>query len=163
MIRLGFRPFQAPEGKASAQHFLNFLPLPHGHGSLRPILGPATTGSGGRLYRTVKSCARAGQPHRKKTELARELLDVFGGWIGARRVEVAADSAYCNYTITRGLPDNFVLFGAMRPDAVLTAPPAVRPRKPGRPSRRGRPVAKPEAIAKDRRRPWLSCEATLYG
>jgi len=48
---------------------------------------------------------------------------------------------------------------------VLTAlPPATRrKRKPGRPSRRGRPVAKPEAIAKDQRRPWLTCEATLYG
>ena len=117
-----------------------------------------------RLYRTVKSCERAGQPHRKKTELARELLDMFAVWVGARRVEVAADGAYCNDTITRGLPGNFVLFGAMRPDAVLTAlPVAQRRRKPGRPSRRGRPVAKPEAIAKDRRRPWLSCEATLYG
>lgn len=116
-----------------------------------------------RLYRTVKSCERAGQPHRKKTELARDLLDVFAAWVGPRRVEVAADSAYCNDTITRGLAENFVLFGAMRPDAVLTALPAARRRKPGRPSRRGRPIAKPEAIARDQRRPWLTCEATLYG
>jgi hypothetical protein len=116
-----------------------------------------------RLYRTVKSCERAGHPHRKKTELARELLDVLATWIGTRRVEVATDSAYCNDTVTRGLPDNFVLFGAMRPDAVLTAPPPARSRKPGRPSRRGRPVAKPEVIAKDGRRPWLSCVVTLYG
>lgn len=78
-------------------------------------------------------------------------------------MELAADGAYCNDTITRGLPTNFVLFGAMRPDAVLIALPPARSRKPGRPSRRGRPVAKPEAIAKDRRRPWLSCQATLYG
>ena len=28
------------------QHFLYFLPLPHGHGSLRPILGSRTKGSG---------------------------------------------------------------------------------------------------------------------
>jgi len=116
-----------------------------------------------RLYRTVKSCERAGQPHRKKTELARELLDVLAAWVGARRVELAADSAYCNDTVTRGLPGNFVLFGAMRPDAVLTALPPARLRKPGRPSRRGRPVAKLEVIAKDGRRPWLSCQATLYG
>ncbi len=116
-----------------------------------------------RLYRTVRSCARSGQPHRKKTELARELLDVLAAWVGSRRVEIAADSAYCNDTITRGLPDNFVLFGAMRPDAVLTALPPARRRKGGRPSKRGRPVAKPEAIAKDGRRPWLACEATIYG
>lgn len=53
-----------------------------------------------RLYRTVKSCGRAGQPHRKKTELARELLDVLARWVGARRVEISADSAYCNGTVT---------------------------------------------------------------
>jgi len=116
-----------------------------------------------RLYRTVKSCERAGEPHRKKTQLARDLLDVLATWVGGRRVELAADSAYCNDTITRGLPSNFVLFGAMRPDAVLTALPPARRRRPGRPSRRGRPVAKPEMIAKDGRRPWLSCEARLYG
>lgn len=115
-----------------------------------------------RLYRTVKSCARSGQPHRKKTELARELLDVFAGWTGGRRVEIAADGAYCNDTVTRGLADHLVLFGAMRPDAVLTALPPKRVPKGGRPSKRGRPVAKPEVIAKDDRRPWLSCQATLY-
>lgn len=27
----------------AAQHFLNFLPDPHGHGSLRPTLGPLRT------------------------------------------------------------------------------------------------------------------------
>jgi hypothetical protein len=116
-----------------------------------------------RLYRTVKSCQRAGQPHRKKTELARDLLDVLGTWVGRRRVEISADCAYCNDTVTRGLPDNFVLFGAMRPDAVLTAPPPKRWRKGGRPPKRGRVLPKPEAFAKDPRRPWLTCQATLYG
>src|SRR4029077_10747229 len=29
------------------QHFLYFLPLPQGHGSLRPIFGPRTKGFGG--------------------------------------------------------------------------------------------------------------------
>jgi len=117
-----------------------------------------------RLYRTVKSCERAGHAHRKKTQLARDMLDVLASWVGTRRVEIAADSAYCNDTIMRGLPTHFVMFGAMRPDAVLTAAPPKRPRrKPGRPSARGRAVAKPEVIAKDTRRPWHSCEATLYG
>jgi hypothetical protein len=116
-----------------------------------------------RLYRTVKSCERAGQPHRKKTELAREILDVVADWVGGRRVEIAADCAYCNDTVTRGLPDNLTLFGAMRPDAVLTAPPPARRRKTGRPSKRGRVLPKPEVLAKDPRRPWLTCEATLYG
>ncbi len=36
------------------QHFLYFLPLPHGQGSLRPTLGPVRTGAG------FQYCSRAG-------------------------------------------------------------------------------------------------------
>jgi hypothetical protein len=92
------------------------------------------------------------------------MLDVFVSWVGDRRVEVAADSAYCNDTVTRGLPTSVVLFGAMRPDAVLTELP--KPKAPGmagRPSKRGRAVPKPQKIANDGRRPWKTCTAMLYG
>jgi hypothetical protein len=118
-----------------------------------------------RLYRNKKECQKKNHTYKKKTELAREMLDVFATWAGDRRVEFTADSAYCNDTVTRGLASNFVLFGAMRPDAVLTAPPPVRPRKKrgGRPSKRGRVLAKPEALARDNRRPWMRCNARLYG
>ena len=77
-----------------------------------------------RLYRTKKECARRGERYRKKTELARELLEVVAQWAPERRCEVAADAAYCNDTVTRGLAANLVLFGRMRPDAVLSAAPA---------------------------------------
>lgn len=102
-----------------------------------------------RLYRNKSECAARKDPYRKKTALAREMLDVFANWVGERRVEIAADSAYCNDTITRGLPRNFVLFGAMRPDAVLTRLPPKRTRSIGRPPKRGKLVPKPEALAKN--------------
>jgi hypothetical protein len=70
-----------------------------------------------RLYRNKKECVAKKELYRKKTELAREMIDLFAGWIGPRRLEVAADSAYCNDTVTRGLPDSIVLVGSMRPDA----------------------------------------------
>jgi hypothetical protein len=117
-----------------------------------------------RLYRNKKECAKKRHPYRKKTELARDLLDVFLGWVGGRRVELAADSAYCNDTVTRGLPKSVVLFGAMRPDAVLTALPESRPsHKAGRHRKRGNVLPKPEALAQDDTHPWKSCEAYLYG
>jgi SRSO17 transposase len=118
-----------------------------------------------RLYRNKKECAKKKHPYRKKTELARETLDVLVGWAGARRIELAADSAYCNDTVMRGLPDSVVLFGAMRPDAVLTDPPPERGpnKKAGRPRKRGVVLAKPQALAEDERQPWKTCEATLYG
>lgn len=117
-----------------------------------------------RLHRTVKTCERSGHPHRKKTGLARDMLDVLASWSGSRRVEVAADSAYCNDTVSRGLPPNVVVFGSMRTDAVLTgAPPALFHRPCGRPLKRGRPLPKPHELADDVRSPWLRCQADLYG
>jgi hypothetical protein len=117
------------------------------------------------LYRTHKDCERRGVPHRKKTDLARDMLEVLGSWVTDQRVELAADSAYCNDTVTRDLPERVVLFGAMRPDAVLTEPPAVptRSAKGGRPRKRGRLLRKPEQVARDGRTPWRTTEATLYG
>lgn len=115
-----------------------------------------------RLYRNVEECKKNGAVYRKKTELGREMLDVFCRWVPDRRIELAADAAYCNDTITRGLPVRVVLFGAMRPDAVLTAPPPPRTGK-GRPRVRGDVLPKPEALARDMSVPWQTCEAHVYG
>jgi DDE superfamily endonuclease len=117
-----------------------------------------------RLYRNLKECTKHEAAYAKKTELARQMLDVFVSWVPGRRVELAADSAYCNDTVTRGLSEAIVLFGAMRPDAVLTKAPDPRlAGSPGRPSKRGAPVPKPEALARDGRRPWKTCTVNTYG
>lgn len=118
-----------------------------------------------RLYRTKKDCARSGAMYRKKTELAREMLDILASWTTGRRVEVAADSAYCNDTVTQGLPEHLVLFGSMRPDAVLTEVPDERtPGTPGRPRIRGRKVLpKPADLAQDESVPWQTATVQMYG
>ena len=118
-----------------------------------------------RLYRTKKECETSDAPYRKKTELAREMLDVLASWTVGRRVEVAADSAYCCDTVTRGLPEHLVLFGSMRPDAVLTEAPEERePGTPGRPRVRGRVVLpKPKALARDESVPWQTATVQMYG
>lgn len=115
-----------------------------------------------RLYRNTKECEKNGAAYFKKTELAREMLDLFCQWVPDRRIELAADAAYCNDTITRGLSSRVVLFGAMRPDAVLTALPPP-PTGKGRPRVRGDVLPKPEALAKDASVPWETCEAHVYG
>lgn len=116
-----------------------------------------------RLYRNVKDCERRGVLHRKKTELARELLDIVVRWSGSRRIELAADSAYCNDTLARDVPANVVFFGSMRPDAALTAPPSPSDYRRGRPPKRGKPVRKPEKLARDGRTAWSIGQAQLYG
>src|ERR1019366_3551895 len=76
-----------------------------------------------RLYRNKKECKGKGDVHSKKTQLAREMIDVVAGWAGKRRLWLSMDCAYCNDTVMRNLPESVVVFGTMRPDAVLTAAP----------------------------------------
>lgn len=118
-----------------------------------------------RLYRNLKECTRHGATYRKKTELARQCIDLLVSWLPMRRIEVAMDSAYCNDTVMRRLPDSVVVFGAMRPDAVLTAlpEPVVGRRQAGRPALRGKPLPKPEQLARNADVPWREAKVHMYG
>ena len=118
-----------------------------------------------RLYRSKKECAKKGHSYRKKTELARDMLDILVFWAGDRPIRLCGDNAYCNSTVLRDLPETVVVFGAMRPDAVLTALPEMskRSKKGGRPRVRGKVLPKPKALARDRVRGWSVCQAMLYG
>lgn len=74
------------------------------------------------------------------------------------------DSAYCNDTVMRELAACFIVFGSMRPDAVLTEAPRTRRRhKNGRPRVRGRTLPKPESLALYQKHPWAETKARLYG
>lgn len=117
-----------------------------------------------RLYRNIKDCQRRRVAHRKKTDLAREMLNLVVEWSAGRRLEVAADGAYCNDTLSNGTLDNVVFFGSMRPDAVLTSLPTLADRqRTGRRRKRGALLRKPEKLAHDGRTAWLLGHAMLYG
>ncbi len=117
-----------------------------------------------RLYRNKKDCEKRGAPYRKKTELAREMLDLLVAWSGTRKLDVVGDSAYCNDTLMRGRDPRVTVMGSIRPDAVLTAPPTRAERKQtGRRRKRGKLLPKPEDVFDDGRRPWHFCKLTLYG
>lgn len=117
-----------------------------------------------RLYRNEKECLRRRARYRKKTELGRELVDLVATWAGQRRLRLSVDSAYCNHTLARGLATTVTVFGAIRPDAVLTASPtAAERRATGRRRVCGKVLPKPERLARDGRVPWQKCCAHLYG
>lgn len=117
-----------------------------------------------RLYRNKKECAAKRHTYRKKTELARDMLDVLARHANGRRVHVTMDSAYSNDTVLRRLPSSVAIFGAMRADAALTAaPPIVKARPVGRPRVKGLRLPSPEALARNHRHKWLKCRANLYG
>jgi hypothetical protein len=115
-----------------------------------------------RLYRTKKDCARRRTAHRKKTELAREMLDLMARWLPDRNLRVAMDNAYCNSTVLHGLHRTLRVVGAMRPDAALTSTPAAHVGR-GRRRVRGEPLPSPLQLAKNRHQRWQRCTAFLYG
>ena len=117
-----------------------------------------------RLYRTKRECAAHGDVYRKKTELARELIEIVATWAPGRRIEVAADGAYCNDTVAAVVSSTVVLVGAMRPDAVLTALPTAFSRgRPGRPRVRGERLPSPDALARAETIAWRPLLLHLYG
>jgi SRSO17 transposase len=118
-----------------------------------------------RLYRNKQSCAKKKREYRKKTELAHEMLEIFASWVPNRRIELSADSAYCNSTVTKGMAKNIVLIGSMRPDAALTALPILADeskKKGGRRPIRGQRLPTPEQVYKEATYGWHVVDAVLY-
>lgn len=117
-----------------------------------------------RLYRNKSECKRAGHPYRKKTELGRDMVELIVQWSAQRSIDVVADSAYCNDTLTRALDERVTVLGAIRPDAVLTAAPTAAERKAtGRHRKRGKLLPKPHKLYDSLRCPWQSAKLALYG
>ncbi len=117
-----------------------------------------------RLYRNKKECEKAGDGHLKKTELAKQLLGMLLARLGERQVAVAMDNAYCCQLLLKDLPENLTVYGAMRPDAALYAPPpARRSGKAGRPLCYGERLPSLDQIANDLTQPWRTTTAFLYG
>lgn len=112
-----------------------------------------------RLYRTEKVNARLKLPHRKKTELAAEMLGKLSKAYPTRHFVVVADNAYVNRSVVRTLPQGVHLVGRGRLDAALYAPPPVY-RGIGRPRVRGQKVASPKERLQRR---WSRIEAKVYG
>lgn len=113
-----------------------------------------------RLYRTEKVNRARGEPHKKLTEVAAELVALAASSFPERKFLVVADNAYVNRSVVRTLPANVDLVGRGRPDAALYAPPPVY-QGTGRPRVRGRKLASPAARAD--RGDWQRVKASLYG
>ena len=117
-----------------------------------------------RLYRSKKECEKAGDGYLKKTERAKQMLGILLTRLGERQVFLAMDNAYCCNLLLKDLPENVTVFGAMRPDAALYAPPPARRRAGrGRPSLYGKRLPSLDSIANDAKTPWKVTTSFLYG
>jgi hypothetical protein len=111
-----------------------------------------------RLYRTEKLNKALGRTHRKKTELASELLTLVSRHFPELHFSVVGDNAYVNRSVFRPLSDNVDFVGRGRMDAALYEP-APEYQGIGRPRVRGDKVASPQ----DRRTTWRSIDVDIYG
>jgi len=111
-----------------------------------------------RLYRTTKVNEALGLPHRKKTELASELIALVSKHHPGRGFKVVGDNAFVNRSVFRHLPGNVDFVGRGRMDAALYDP-APEYRGVGRPRVRGDKVASPQ----NRRKKWCALEVDIYG
>jgi hypothetical protein len=113
-----------------------------------------------RLYRTEKLNKKMGLKHRKKTDLADEMIQLLAQAHPKRQLLVIGDNAYCNRSIVRPLPDNVHFLGRGRMDAALYAPP---PKSCGR----GRPRVKGERLRSPTERAqsgrWRKVKVRIYG
>lgn len=118
-----------------------------------------------RLYRSKKEHARNRRgTYFKKTELARQMLDIVVSWMPHAQFRLAADVGYSNDTVLRGLPENVDFVGSMRPDAVLTAlPTPEEQKKTGRRRKKGQVLPKPLGLSKSAKQRWQKVSAFLYG
>ena len=114
-----------------------------------------------RLYRSKKHCPK-GQ-HRKRTELAAELIKLVASWLpGERRLEIVGDSEYACKTLVRDLPADQHFTGPMSMDAALYAKPGEYKGR-GRKRLKGKRLLSPQALAKSKSTRWEKLELTVYG
>lgn len=118
-----------------------------------------------RLFRTEADCQKRGEQHLKKTQLARQLIELVKRWLPDKPVELVADSAYSCREVLRHLPPGVVFVGAMRGDSTLQRPRSRKYRSPltGRLLTKDIALPKPAKLARDKKVPWLSMTLTFYG
>lgn len=117
-----------------------------------------------RLYRSKKTAAKMKIPHRKKTELAVQMLKAFAKEFPSRKIRVLADNGFANRKVISRLPKNASLLGRGVMDARIYGKPKPRaPGKRGRTAVMGRLLRSPQQRADDPKARWREIQALVYG
>jgi hypothetical protein len=115
-----------------------------------------------RLYRSKKRCPK--NQYRKRTELAREMIEKISEWLPQDRVALlVGDTEYACREVVRRLPERIVFVGPMSMDAALYTPPPAMNTGRGRPRKKGNRLLSPKQLIAASHFPWTSHEMVLYG
>lgn len=130
------------------------LPLPwRSRGCAVPLLV--------RLYRSPKRCPEA--EYRKRTELAREMVDLLASWLPeGRRLHLTGDREYACKTVLRDIDSKIQFTGPMPMDASSYGP-VPEYGGHGRPRVRGVRLPSPKQRARRERSSWKKVRVELYG
>jgi len=114
-----------------------------------------------RLYRSPKRCPE--DLYRKRTELAREMVEVLASWLPkGRKLHLTGDREYACRTLVRGLGPEIDFTGPMPMDAMLYEPtPKYSGR--GRPRLKGDRMLNPKQRAAHEDTRWKKVSVDLYG
>ena len=114
-----------------------------------------------RLYRSPKRCSA--HEYSKRTELARELIEILARWLPEGRVlHLTGDREYACKTLLRGLDPKVQFTGPMPMNAMLFGP-VPKYSGIGRPRVRGQRLRSPKARARRSPLSWEQLELTIYG
>ncbi len=117
-----------------------------------------------RLYRSEKVCQAMKIPHKKKTELALELISSLCKSLPKRPIVLVGDNAFANRTVLRGLPTRTTFVGRGLMNAAVFERPW--PRKPGERGKtrvRGNRLATPQERAQNSESKWNTVQVEIYG
>jgi hypothetical protein len=114
------------------------------------------------LYRSKKRCPSS--QYRKRTELARELVETAVARIPENRVVMlVGDTEYACREVVRDLPERIAFVGPMNMGAALYDPPPAKGTYRGRPRKKGKRLLSPKQLIAARGIPWESHDLVLYG
>ena len=117
-----------------------------------------------RLYRPKKVCTAMQIPHRKKTDLALDLIVKLRAAVIDRDLIIVGDNAFANRKVLGGLPQKTIFVGrGLMNAAVYQRPWARRPGERGRARVRGNRLPTPQQRAENPRAKWTPVEVEIYG
>ena len=117
-----------------------------------------------RLYRSKKVCKAMKAAHRKKTELALEIILTLRAAVPGRDLVIVGDNAFANRKIFNALPKETTFVGrGLMNAAVFERPWARKPGERGRARVRGNRLPSPGERADDPNARWKTVKVDVYG
>jgi len=101
-----------------------------------------------RVYLKEADAKQLKEEHKRRSALAREIVDLVAGTLPWRQIQVCGDGGYATQYFLRNLPENVHVVSRLLVTGPLYTPPPTKRRKgAGRPSKKGKRIGTPKTLA----------------